>query len=162
MGKVQIINPREHGVRTHDLKLPVFDAAAVARADEALESMSGSFEQWLDGDVARMQAARLAAEKALWGDASLQELWGAAHELKGLGATYGYPVVTEMAASLCRLIETPAGKAAARRAPGLVCAHIDAMRAAVRDRIQTADHPIGRALSQALAREVEKLGVAPR
>jgi hypothetical protein len=42
-----------------------------------------------------------------------------------------------------------------------VTAHIHALRAAVRDRIATAEHPVGRALIGALEAEVERLGVAP-
>jgi hypothetical protein len=78
-----------------------------------------------------------------------------------MGGAYGYPLVTQLAASLCRLIETDAGKFAARQRPALVKAHIDALRAAARDRIATAEHPIGRALVAALEAEVEHLGVAP-
>lgn len=161
-GKAQFIDPSAHGVRRLDLRQPIFDADAVARADETLTALSASFEQWLDADIARLQNARAAAERAAWSDAALHELWGVAHELKGTGGSYGYPLVTEIAASLCRLIETPSGKAAARRAPGLVSAHADTLRALVRDRIQTSEHPVGRALSAALAGEVAKLGVAPR
>jgi chemotaxis protein histidine kinase CheA len=160
-GKAQFIDPREH-VRQLDLKAPVFDAGAVARADETLAAMSASFEQWLEADIMRLQNARLAAERAEWSRPALGEVWGVAHEVKGMGGSYGYPLVTEIAASLCRLVETDAGKDAARQAPGLITAHIDALRAIARDRIQTAEHPIGRALSRTLAMEVERLGVAPR
>lgn len=162
MSKAEFIDPRQHGARQLDLKQPVFDADAVARADQTLSAMSASFQQWLEADVTRLQCARVNAEATAWADPSLAELWSAAHELKGMGGSYGYPLVTEIAASLCRLIETDAGKAAARRAPDLVAAHIDALRAIARDQIQTGEHPVGRALSAALAAEVERLGVAPR
>ena len=78
-----------------------------------------------------------------------------------MGGAYGFPLVTQIAASLCRLIETDAGKFAAQRNPGLVTAHVDALRAAVRDRITTVEHPVGRALVSALEAQVEQLGVAP-
>jgi len=158
----QIIDPRDHGVRTFDLSAPVFDAGAVERADQTLAAMSGSFQQWLDSDVARLQHARQGAERAEWSDAALTALWSVAHELKGMGGSYGYPLVTEIAASLCRLIETDAGKEAARRSPSLLNGHVDALRAIARDHIQTSDHPVGRMLSLTLAKEVERLGVAPR
>ena len=85
-----------------------------------------------------------------------------AHDLKGMGESYGYPLATFMAACLCRLIETPAGKAAARAQPALVEAHVDALRAIARDQIASPDHPVGKALIKALSAEVDKLGVAPR
>jgi hypothetical protein len=44
----------------------------------------------------------------------------------------------------------------------LVIAHIDALRAAVRDEVKDDQHPVGRALLLALETRVERLGVAPR
>jgi hypothetical protein len=157
--KAQFIDPRTTGRRP--LHQPVFDSSALQRADDAMEAMGGSFEQWLDADIRRLQIARSAAEHAAWSDGALAAVYAATHDLKGMGGSYGYPLVTQLAASLCRLIETDAGKAAARENPGLVTAHIHALRAAVRDRIATAEHPVGRALIGALEAEVERLGVAP-
>jgi hypothetical protein len=157
--KAQFIDPRTTGRPL--LQKPIFDQAALQRADDAMKAMGASFEQWLDDDTGRLQMARVAAEKAGWSNDALDALYGASHDLKGMGGAYGYPLVTQLAASLCRLIETDAGKFAARQRPALVKAHIDALRAAARDRIATAEHPIGRALVAALEAEVEHLGVAP-
>jgi len=162
MSKSHLIDPKDAGVRRHDLKPPVFDAGAVARADEALKAMGEDMQAWLDDDIERLQAARLEAAQGAWSHRALEPLFGAAHDLKGMGATYGYPLVTLLAASLCRLIETDAGKAAAQREPTLVCAHVDALRAAVRDRIRSIDDATTRALVQALEARVAELGVAPR
>ncbi len=145
-----------------NLAQPIFDEEAIARADKTLEAMSGSFEQWLDADVRNLQAARTAAEGANWSVTSLASLFATAHDLKGMGATYGYPIVTQIAASLCRLIETDAGKQAAAAHPALVCAHVDAIRAALRDGMKSDEHPVGKALLQALDAQVAALGVAPR
>lgn len=161
-GKAQVIDPREAGHQPLKLTQPIFTDEAMARADKALEAMSGSFEQWLDGDIANLQAARLGCVDASWSDVSLDTLWRAAHDLKGMGGTYGYPIVTQLAASLCRLVETDEGKTAARANPNLINAHVDGLRAAVRDRIATDAHPVGRALVQALEAQVGRLGVAPR
>ena len=136
-------------ISAHDAGLPVingagvFDMEAVARADETLNAMSGSFQHWLEADIRKLQQARLDAEHADWSDPALDQLWGVAHDIKGMGESYGYPLATAMAASLCRLIETAPGKAAARAQPALVGAHIDTLRAIVRDQIKTIDHPVG-------------------
>lgn len=162
MAKAELIDPRQQGLRTHDLKKPVFDAAAVARADQALEAMGDEFQVWLDADIERLQAARLRADAANWSPLSQEDVHAIAHDLKGLGATYGSLLATQIAASLCRLIETDAGKALAQRDPTLARAHIDALRASVRDAIRSTDHPVGRAVLQALETRVADLGVAPR
>lgn len=160
--KAQIISARDAGLPVFDGAAPVFDADAVARADETLKAMSGSFQSWLETDVAKLQTARQAAEQSGWSDAALSQLMDVAHDIKGMGASYGYPLATEIAASLCRLIETSAGKAAARAEPRLASAHVDSLRAIVRDQIKSAEHPTGRAVLKMLAAGVEKLGVAPR
>jgi chemotaxis protein histidine kinase CheA len=162
VGKAQFIDPREKGCRPPHLAQPVFSDEALARAEQTLDALSSSLSLWLDADVAKLQAARLAAARAGWSEPALDTLWRAAHELKGMGSTYGYPIVTQLAASLCRLVETEAGKRAARAMPGLVNAHVDALRAAVRDRIASDAHPVGRALVQTLEAQVMRLGVAPR
>jgi HPt (histidine-containing phosphotransfer) domain-containing protein len=160
--RAQFIDPRQTGLRGLDLKQPVFSPEAIARADQALQSIGGSMQEWLDADIERLQQARLAAEAEAWSTGALEQMAGVAHELKGMGATYGFPLVTQIGASLCRLIETESGKAVAQADPSLVCAHVDALRAAVRDQIKTDGHPVGRALLVALETHVAKLGVAPR
>jgi hypothetical protein len=154
---VQMIDPKEFGRRQIDL--PVFDAQSVARADQALKAMRGSFQEWLEADVDLLQAARQAGEQDGWSEQTFETLLNVAHDLKGLGATYEYPLATKMAASLCRLLEAEEGRAAMLRAPGLMIAHVDAIRAAARDHIKSIENPTGRALLRALEGEVDALGV---
>ena len=80
--------------------------------------------------------------------AASETLYMRAHDLKGLGATYEFPLVTRLAASLCRLIEDAATRT---KAPlTLIDAHIDAIKAAVRDDIKTDEHPLGKVLAAEL------------
>ncbi|MGD9980979.1 MAG: hypothetical protein AB7H66_12865 [Hyphomonadaceae bacterium] len=160
--KAELIDPRDHGLRTIQLKKPIFDAGAIARADEALEAMGEDMAAWLRADVDRLQAARLRADAVGWNVSSQEDVYAISHDLKGLGATYGSLLATAIAASLCRLIETDAGKILAQRDPSLARAHIDALRASVRNGINSTDDPIGRSVLQALETRVAALGVAPR
>ena len=76
-----------------------------------------------------------------------------AHDLKGLGTTYGYQLITRIAGSLCRLIDDKDKRV---QAPlDLVDAHIDAIKAAVRDEIKSDEHPVGRILVEELERRVK-------
>jgi hypothetical protein len=159
---VEVINPRETGLRTLDLKQPVFDQEALVRADNALQELSADMRQWLAADIAQLHSARLVAERDGWSVASLETVFSVAHDIKGTGATYGSVLATKLAASLCRCIETDVGKAAARRNPALVRAHVDALRAAARDRLRLNAHPVGFAVLRELEARVAALGVAPR
>jgi hypothetical protein len=134
-----------------------FDADAVARAEAALKSLSVEFEQWMGDEVTRLADARAEALRAGFDDASLVALYGCAHDIKGLGATYEYPLATLLAGSLCRLIETPAGRVRARTRSKIVDAHVDAIRAAYAAQIKSGDHPIGRELLAELNRQVAEL-----
>ena len=138
--KAQFVDPRDAGLRGLSLSRPVFDDGAVVRATQALETMGESMEAWLDADISKLQTARVGAERANWGAAELGALLVCAHDLKGMGTTYGFPLVSKLASSLCQLLDTEAGKAAAKQHPSLVCAHVDALRAAVRDRIRDEHH----------------------
>jgi hypothetical protein len=158
----EFIDPRTKGLRGLALRQPVFSPEAVERADGALKAMGESMHEWLDADIERLNVARQEAEAAKWSFAALAKLAGVAHELKGMGTTYGYPLVTQIGASMCRLIETESGKALAQHDPTLVIAHVDALKAAVRDHVKDDQHPVGRALLLALETRVERLGVAPR
>ena len=84
----------------------------------------------------------------------MEALYTHAHDLKGLGATYGFPLISRIAGSLCRLMEGGSGR---ERAPlFLIDAHIDAVRAVIRDDIRDAEHPVGRALADALETRVKE------
>lgn len=129
------------------------DAAAVARAEEALKSLSSQFGQWLQDEMVKLEAAENAIRSEGYNAQTAEALYFRAHDLKGLGTTYEYPLVTRVAGSLCRLMDDAEHRL---NAPWpLIEAHISAIRAIVRDKIQAEDHPVGRELAEALEAEVK-------
>ena len=128
------------------------DPEAVARAEAALQAMSGQFGGWLEEEVARLEAARRRRHAPDADQASLQELQLRAHDLKGLGGTYGFPLITRACASLCRLLDDEGARGSAPLA--LVDAHVDTVRVLVRDDVRDPAHPEGLALCQALESRV--------
>lgn len=126
--------------------LPKLDAEAVERAERALKSLAVRFDDWMDEELLKLEQcwATVKAE-GLQGDNG-SKLFLAAHDIKGLGTTYNFPLVTRLATPLCRLIETPELRTSAP--PVLVSGLINAIRIAIRQRIRTDDHPTGRALAQ--------------
>ena len=128
------------------------DANAIAKAEAALQAMSAQFGQWLDDEIIKLDAAQAAIRaQGLTADNG-EALYCRAHDLKGLGTTYEYPLVTRLAGSLCKLLDD-----ASRRMDApmmLVDAHVDAIKAVVRDKIQTDEHPTGRVLAEALEARV--------
>jgi hypothetical protein len=106
----------------------------VGDAERALAALSGEFAGWMESECERLDTARGAVRTKGFDSATRTELHHAAHDLKGHGATFGFPRAATAAASLCRLIErTPD----ARRIPlALIDQHVDAVRAIVRERAE--------------------------
>ena len=132
------------------------DPAAIAKAEAALKSLSGNFSQWLNDEVAKLDAARGVVRNDGVTPETMESLYLRAHDLKGLGTTYGYPLITRIAGLLCRLIDDKEKRLTAPMS--LIDAHIDAIKAAVRDDIKAEDHPVGRMLVQELETRVKEQG----
>ncbi len=148
----QVIQP------TNTLRMKVgggfggIDANAIAKAEEALKAMSSQLGQWLQDEIVKLEQAQTAIREKGYTTETAEALYFRAHDLKGLGTTYQYPLVTRLAGSLCKMMDDPVKRLAAP--PLLLDAHIDAIRAVVRDEIKTDDHPIGRTLAETLEARV--------
>lgn len=120
-------------------KLDLQDASA--RAAAALEELSAQFAVWLREELDRLEAAR--AE--LHAGGAVQALRQRAHDLKGLGGTYDYPLITRLAGSLGRLLDRPG-------APDLrlADAHVDAILLVAHQEMHDPRHPEGLALAESL------------
>lgn len=128
------------------------DAGAIAKAEEALKAMSAQFGQWLQDEIEKLDKAQTDIRTRGYDEQTAEALYFRAHDLKGLGTTYQYPLVTRLAASLCKMMDEPAKRMAAPLV--LIDAHVDAIKAVVRDQIQTDDHPTGRVLAETLEARV--------
>jgi chemotaxis protein histidine kinase CheA len=103
----------------------------VARAEEALAAIAGDFSDWMHEECDRLDAARRKVRDQGLSRQTRQELFLAAHDVKGDSGTLGYPEVGAVAESLCRLLEhTPD----LTKIPlAIVDQHVDAVRAIVRE-----------------------------
>lgn len=138
--------------------LGAFDAGAIARAEAAMASLSSQFGDWLVDELVKLEAAHKLISIANAGEAELEEFYRRAHDLKGLGTTYGYPIVSQFAGSLCKLLDSPEARA---RAPRQVLdGHVAAILASVKQKITSSDHPVGQALLTELQSQVSKFAHA--
>lgn len=128
------------------------NADAIARAEEALKAMSAQFGQWLNDEVVKLDQAQAdIRDKGLTAETA-EALYFRAHDLKGLGTTYEYPLVTRIAGSLCRLLDDAAARLEAPLTT--IHAHVDAIRSVVREQIKTDENPTGRVLAESLEAQV--------
>jgi HPt (histidine-containing phosphotransfer) domain-containing protein len=104
----------------------------VARAEKALAGLSGEFKNWMTIESDRLTAAHAAVVKQGFTKDNSEEMFRAAHDIKGDAATFGFPSAAAAANSLCRIIEhaPDLGKVPAQ----LIAHHINAIQAIVRER----------------------------
>ena len=123
---------------------PQVDQGAIDRAEAALAAMSGSFQNWIEEEIALLNEAHEALRTKGLSAEAVDRFSQRAHDLKGQGTTLNFPFVTKIAESLCKLCEhlpEPADLPLS-----LVDAHVDAMRAVVRDGIKGDAHPTSNAV----------------
>jgi chemotaxis protein histidine kinase CheA len=77
----------------------------VARAEKALAEMSGEFKEWMVIESNRLSAAYAAIIERGFTREARDELFRAAHDIKGDAVTFGFPSAGAAAESLCRIIE---------------------------------------------------------
>jgi chemotaxis protein histidine kinase CheA len=103
----------------------------VARAEEALAGLSGEFKNWMLVEADRLSSAHDAIIQNGFNEEAAEELFRAAHDIKGDAATFGYPSAAAAAESLCRIIEH--APELEKVPPELIRHHINAIQAIVRD-----------------------------
>jgi hypothetical protein len=104
----------------------------VARAEKALAGLSGEFKNWMAIEADRLSAAHAAILMEGFTSDTREELFRAAHDIKGDAATFGFPSAGAAAESLCRIIEHAPDL---EKVPAdLIAHHINAIQAIVRER----------------------------
>jgi len=120
----------------------------IARAEAALAGLSGQFKSWMDTEAGRLSAAYAAIQKDGFSDDACEELFRAAHDIKGDAATFGYPSAAVAADSLCRIIEHAPDL---EKVPAeLLTHHINAITAIVHDHTKLDSGATARELSRRL------------
>jgi len=129
------------------------DLHLIEKADEALKDMRSSFAQWLEEEVDKLEVAAVAARKAGLNTDEGENLFIRAHDLRGLGTTYEFPIITRLASSMTKLIDIKEKREVASM--NLVMAHVGAIRAALSQNIRDSDDMV----AGELAAELEKQAV---
>jgi HPt (histidine-containing phosphotransfer) domain-containing protein len=145
----------DHEVITPDNPLRVFvrdvpDSKKddpVARAEAALKTLSNQFDDWMIAECDGLSAAWQRAQDKLTRK-NRDELFRAAHNIKGDASTFGYPAAGAVAGSLCRVIEFSPNVAALPI--DIVDHHVRAVIAIVREHTHVNAKDIARELGARL------------
>lgn len=126
---------------------------AISRADRSVVRVRGEFVASMEDDVVELD--RLYGEyRQDRSPETLNRIFRIAHNLRGLGATFHYELMTRLGTSMCRYItELPEGKTLE---PVLLQVHIQAMKAVVRSHMEGAGDKISRDVATTLDLIVRK------
>ena len=134
-----------------------FNEDLLTRADDAVAAVLAKYPTLLSDEVTKLVAAWAAAPQALNSETTAP-VFAIAHELAGYGETFGYPLVTILARSLCRLLKM--GDLNRDRMSAVVDAHISALNAVIRNHIQGSGGDTGLALAAGLDQAIAKFNLA--
>ena len=126
----------------------------VADAEAALREINGNYEALVRDDVRRIDDAISRAERfPLAASKEMHAIAFISHDIKGQAATLGYPLLTAIAQSLYRFVESD--KSPAPKRLDVVEAHARALETVVAHRIRGDGGENGRKLLDALDAAVE-------
>ncbi|MEQ8604617.1 MAG: phosphorelay protein [Marivibrio sp.] len=151
---VQIINP------PHPLKHKVSGGGGpspemLAKAEAAIAKMSDDYPNWASKDVETLSALVARIEPGVDNEAEpVREAFRLAHDMRGQGGSFGYPLMTRIANSFCRFTEKvdvlDAGGV------GILETHVNAMRAIVGNRVKGTGGEMGDQIADGLDAAVRK------
>lgn len=158
------LNPRPRGYieppprsRLSEFAGASFSADDLTRAERAVAQVLTKYPNLLGDEVTKLVAAWAEAPEGLTSD-TVAPVFAVAHELAGYGQTFGYPLVTILARSLCRLLTM--GDLHRDRMATVVDAHIAALSAVIRNRLQGDGGETGLALAAGLDQAISKFRLA--
>jgi len=141
-----------------------FDPMVIQAAESRIQSMVGDYTDWVARYLDRMnrslsvlisvsgkdQEATNAANRK-----PIAEINRIAHELRGQGGIFGYPLITALAKSLYKTTSDPLLLVTEERRE-LIAAHIDAIRTVFRDKISGNGGEVGSALLREISAAVKR------
>ena len=129
--------------------------ALLEEAEEELERAALDFTEWAAEYLAILSTlCDKALEKEGTRSTEFEEINLLAHELRGQGGTFGYPLITVFGKMLYKV--TGEGCVQDDNAVEIVKAHIDAMRAVIREKVAGDGGQVGRELLKSLEVAIEK------
>jgi hypothetical protein len=104
---------------------------AVGRARVQIETLKSEFTDWLNDGFNRLQAAIAMVETYPGNETLIEDAFHASCQLRDVGTTMGYELITFVASRLCEVIEAVLGGADYDK--DLISCHLDALQLARHD-----------------------------
>lgn len=130
------------------------DDLSVAAADAAMKDLSGDFQNWMGDEVNRLIAAFEVFSESPPNKRDIGPLFRAAHDIRGQAAVFGYPIASEIAGSLSKLLD----KIEPDYLPlQLISHHVDSVKAIYRNNIRDYANPVATQIIHNLRRAIDRV-----
>jgi len=122
----------------------------LTKAEDTIRQLSADYPTWALEDLSRLESvlAKIESENELPDQAGdtpakppLREAYRISHDMRGQGGSFGYPLMTHIATSLCRFIDTL--ETTDKPARAILSAHTAAMRAILINKVSGDGGPLG-------------------
>ncbi len=137
-------------------EMPKIDIEVLKAVEAKIEEMAGDYSNWVEDEIKRMDES---LHKLQAPDANLRVLIArinrGAHEMRGQGGIFGYPLITEFAKSLF-LSTNRTFNGISENEFELLKAHIDAIKVVIAEKIDGDGGENGRALLSGLQAAIKK------
>jgi hypothetical protein len=131
------------------------DPEALARAEAALQEMVEDYPDWVKSLLDRLaEEHRRAVDTPHERRGQFEKIHRIAHDMRGQGGTFNYPLMTDFSDSLYHFTGPNAGMT--DNHVEIIKAHIDSMRVVINQRLQGDGGPSGQALKAGLQKAIEK------
>lgn len=132
-----------------------FDEALMAEAMAVLDEMSEDYPDWVSGLIQQLaDVHRRCVDTPEQRFQHFEQLHAIAHDMRGQGGTFGYPLMSNFADGLYDF--TGVRTATSDKNVEIIKTHIDAMRVVIKDRISGDGGAIGSQLTLGLAEAIKK------
>jgi chemotaxis protein histidine kinase CheA len=127
----------------------------LAKAQAAIAKMSDDYPGWAMDDVNNLEKLIQDVEPGSGtGREQLRDAFKLAHDMRGQGGSFGFPLMTRIANSFCRFAE---GLDTIDQGALEICmAHVNAMRAILQNDVRGTGGPIGAQIADGLELAVQK------
>lgn len=110
---------------------------ALEQAQAAIADLADQYIGWVTDDLARLRQAAMPLATGPFTDPAIGDqikaAFDVAHDIKGQGGTFGYPLVTDVANLLCRYLEQARKSGHVDRE--VIDSHVEALETLIENRI---------------------------
>lgn len=137
-------------------KVSKIDPEVLAKAQKIFDNMAADYPNFVMGLVKELEDLfRRYLNEPETRIETVERMTAIAHDMKGQGGTFGYPLITEIADGLNKLLRSELDLNDTHLE--IIKAHIDAMAVVIRDKISGDGGEIGVQLTSALKAVLEKM-----